>query len=273
MTYVAPRFRRRIHTHIITNFMKNPTPGTPLILAIHGPPGTGKSFQLDRTLLDAQVYYKTIDSTDLESENANDPAKLVRRTYIDLATEVARNGYHAGALVINDIDSALGDWGELVQTTVNRQLVIGELQHLTDYPARVDNRPNLRIPILVTANDLTKLYGPLLRPGRAATFHWKPNHDEIIDILAPLVPHLSRSEVQQLVQAFDSHAIVDYVDTLRLAADHRIDQLSLDFRNTILEARLGTLESYSMPSLSDLIEAKRLLNSERKLRDNYTRSG
>ncbi|WP_181873940.1 AAA family ATPase [Tsukamurella tyrosinosolvens] len=256
----------------MANFMKLPIPGTPLILAIHGSPGTGKSFQLDKTLKDARIFYKTIDSTDLESDNANDPAKLVRRTYIDLADEVERKGYRAGALVINDIDAALGDWGDLVQTTVNRQLVIGELQHITDYPDRVDNRPNLRIPIIVTANDLTKLYGPLLRPGRTSSFHWHPTQEEIAQVLSPLLPHLTQNDVSQLVTLFDSCAIADYVDAIRLAADQKIDQVSLDFEDAIIAARLGRLEAYSNPTLAELTEARHFLNTERRLHDNYARS-
>lgn len=270
MTFVSPRFDKRVKMHLLANFMQSPLPGTPLILAIHGEPGTGKSYQLDSILLSEKVYYRTISSSDLESENANDPAKLVRRTYIEVADEVAQNGYAAGAVVINDIDTALGDWGALVQTTVNRQLVIGELQHISDYPSSASNRSNLRIPIFLTANDLTKIYGPLLRPGRTAIFHWRPDQEELVAMLSPLLPHLSRRDVLVFVTMVNSPAISMYVDIMRDAMNDRMSSLADDFSSNIARARFGELDGISPPSLRDLTEAFERLTVEGALMSDYT---
>jgi hypothetical protein len=270
MSFVSPRFSRRIEAHLIANFMKSPPQGTPLLLAIHGLPGTGKTYQLDSVLSKNRVFYRTISSSELESENANDPAKLVRRTYIELADEIVRNGYLAGALVINDIDTALGSWGDLVQTTVNRQLVIGELQHISDYPRSVANRPNLRVPIIFTANDLTKLYGPLLRPGRTATFHWEPTRNEIASMLAPLLPNLLAQEIDLLTERVNSLSMSVYVDAIRAATDEKIASVSGDFDTVITRARLGELDEMLAPSLAELFEAFEHLEKERSLKADYS---
>lgn len=271
MTSVASRFRDRVFVHLVTNMMKTPLAATPLILAIHGEPGTGKSFQLDHSLRDL-TYYKTISSSDLESANANDPAKLVRSTYLDVADEVAKMGYLSGALVINDIDSALGDWGPLVQTTVNRQMVIGELQHITDYPEQVDNRPNLRIPIFVTANDLTKLYGPLLRPGRTDSFYWLPSTDEISSVLCDALPHLTPIEVSKFVTHVDSSSIVDHLDIVRTATITKVGRIPGGPHEVLRSARRGELELSLHPTLDDLLAASSIIVVERQRHKDYTRS-
>ena len=58
------------------------------------------------------------------------------------------------AIIINDIDAAIGDWGDLVQYTVNRQTVYSELMHLCDYPNIVQGFKTHKIPIVTTGNDL-----------------------------------------------------------------------------------------------------------------------
>ena len=269
MSSISPRFVRRIRTHLLSNLIRDPLPGTPVILAIHGEPGTGKSFQLDAALVAAQVLYRTISSSDLESDRANDPAKLVRSTYLELSDEVSSKGYLAGALVLNDIDTALGDWGDLVQTTVNRQLVIGELQHISDYPSTVANRPNLRLPIFITANDLTKLYGPLLRPGRTARFHWEPTFDEVEEILRPLLPSLTSSELHAFVERAGSHSVATYVDAMRAAHEKKMECLIENFGDSLTKARLGQLEELAAYSLEDLLEALDAIHREATLTANY----
>lgn len=270
MTGVSPRFQRRVFAHLVSNAMKDPAPATPLILAIHGEPGTGKSYQLAQALRETRTFYKTISSSDLESANANDPAKLVRSTYLEVADEVWTRGHISGALVINDIDSALGDWGPLVQTTVNRQLVIGELQHITDYPENVDNRSNQRIPIFVTANDLTKLYGPLLRPGRTESFYWAPTPDELRETIRDTLPHLSQVEVAEFVARVDSVSIVDYLSIVREATARSISRLSGSAHEILLSARKGELVESVPPSLSDLYSAHRTVSAEQQQRKDYS---
>ncbi|WP_460530434.1 AAA family ATPase [Humibacter ginsengiterrae] len=271
MTTISPRFSERVFTHLVTNVMKHPTPATPLILAIHGEPGTGKSFQLDQTLREMGVHYKTISSSELESANANDPAKLVRATYLEVADEVSKKGLVSGAIVVNDIDSALGDWGPLVQTTVNRQMVIGELQHITDYPEKVDNRRNQRIPIFVTANDVTKLYGPLVRPGRTDSFYWAPTAEEIANVVQDALPHLTEYQVRAFVTRIASTSIVEHLNIVRSATARNIGKISGSSRDVLTRARKGELDFEVRPTLDDLYATHDLLSAERDRHQDYTR--
>lgn len=93
------------------------------------------------------------------------------------------------ALVINDLDAGVG---RLVNTqcTVNNQIVVATLMNLCDNPTNVSvgeqwiqGEKLSRVPIIVTGNDFTKLYAPLIRDGRMEKFYWQPSMKDRVQIL------------------------------------------------------------------------------------------
>lgn len=70
------------------------------------------------------------------------------------------------------------------QTTVNNQMVVGTLMNLCDNPTRVSIGQDWReadivnrVPIIVTGNDFSTLWAPLIRDGRMEKFYWyMPRH-------------------------------------------------------------------------------------------------
>lgn len=63
--------------------------------------------------------------------------------------------------------------------TVNNQIVVGTLMNLSDNPTRVSIGQKWRefdvthrVPIIVTGNDFSTLYAPLIREGRMEKFYW-----------------------------------------------------------------------------------------------------
>lgn len=63
--------------------------------------------------------------------------------------------------------------------TVNNQIVVGTLMNLSDNPTRVstgqkwrESDVTHRVPIIVTGNDFSTLYAPLIRDGRMEKFYW-----------------------------------------------------------------------------------------------------
>lgn len=269
-TVVAPRFRTEVALHLVRNLAQSPLPGTPLLLGIHGESGSGKSFQLDVVLEETGVFVSPISSAELESDHANDPARLVRRTYLDTADRLESTDIAAAAVVVNDIDAALGDWGALVQYTVNRQLVIGELMHLCDRPQSVTGAPNARVPIFLTANDFSKLYGPLLRPGRLKLFHWKPDERELAAIVAAMLPALERNEVAYIVDAFPRRSPAFFAEAINEARDQLI-RLALAERgihDTVRAAKQGYIDPAAAVTADQLLDAAaRVASSEGEVQD------
>ena len=200
--YIPARFQQAIAVHIIKNIMPIESFRVPLILGIHGPSGDGKTYQCEATLAEMNAKSFLISGGQLEDKKAGEPARLIRETYIEASRHIEK---HSGiaVLLINDIDASIGGWGNLVQYTVNRQTVFGELMHLADYPTSVESETVKRVPIIVTGNDFTKLYEPLVRAGRMASFEWTPTREEKSDIILRIFPELSQAAVSQLLDQVD----------------------------------------------------------------------
>ncbi|KAL8226563.1 hypothetical protein R6Q57_016395, partial [Mikania cordata] len=118
-------------------------------------------------------------------------------------------------LMINDIDAGLGRFGN-TQMTVNNQIVVGTLMNLSDNPNRVsigqdwrESDVTNRIPIIVTGNDFSTLYAPLVRDGRMDKFYWQPNMDDIINIVNRMYEKdgLSRNDVESIVKTFPNQGM------------------------------------------------------------------
>jgi len=180
-----------------------------LILGIHGPSGEGKTYQCEHVLKEINAHIAYVSGGELESREAGEPAELIRKAYESASSyRLSDPGRLRPAVVfINDIDAAIGDWGELVQYTVNRQNVFGELMHLADFPQQLRNESVVRVPIVATGNDFTKLYGPLIRLGRMRLFAWKPTQEERLEVLGSIYPELTFAECQSLFSSFADQPI------------------------------------------------------------------
>ncbi len=107
--------------------------------------------------------------------------------------------------------------------TVNNQIVMGTLMNLCDHPERAsvgeqwrEDKTLRRVPIIITGNDLSTLYAPLLRDGRMEKFMWEPNRDDIVEMVSALYRDdgLSREDVTTLVDAFPEQPL-DFFGALR----------------------------------------------------------
>lgn len=201
-SFVSERFKRTVVLHVIKNFMQDELIRVPLILGIHGPSGEGKTYQCEQVLRELGARMFLVSGGQLESHEAGRPAALIRATYRSAGQNIQDGHCKIAVVLINDIDTGIGNWGGTVQYTVNRQTVFGELMHLVDYPTQVEGRPTKRIPIVITGNDFSKLYEPLVRAGRMSSFEWVPLPEEKLGMVFNIYPELSKQECQTLVSAF-----------------------------------------------------------------------
>lgn len=190
---IPERFEKRVLIHAV-RISQAKLNNAPLILGISGPPGEGKTFQCDAVL--KRIGYKTyrMSAGEFESADAGVPAEKLRTIYDDAKKYVETETKYA-AIIIDDADVAFGNWGELVQYTVNTQNVIGQLMSLADTTAST----SVRIPIYFTGNDFGKLYGPLKRTGRMDFFHWAPQFIEKVRAVFFGFECLSIQEAEELV--------------------------------------------------------------------------
>ena len=219
--YIAPRFLDKLAVHITKNFLNLPGVRVPLILGIHGRKGEGKTFQCELVFEKMGIEVTMISGGELESPDAGDPARLIRLRYRETAELIKVRGKMC-ILMINDLDAGAGRFDEGTQYTVNTQLVNATLMNIADNPSDVqlpgsyDTSPLCRVPIIVTGNDFSTLYAPLIRDGRMEKFYWEPDRDDKVGIVAGIFEEdgLSKREVEQFVDTFAGQS-VDFYSALR----------------------------------------------------------
>jgi len=219
--YISPRFLDKLAVHITKNFLDLPGVRVPLILGIHGRKGEGKTFQCELVFQRMGIEVVHMSAGELESPDAGDPSRLVRLRYREAAELIKVRGKMC-VLMINDLDAGAGRFDQGTQYTVNTQMVNATLMNIADNPTNVqlpgsyDSTPLHRVPILVTGNDFTTLYAPLIRDGRMEKFHWEPTREEKIGIVGGIYSEdgLSESQITQLVDNFATQA-VDFFGALR----------------------------------------------------------
>jgi SpoVK/Ycf46/Vps4 family AAA+-type ATPase len=219
--YIAPSFLDRLAIHITKNFLDLPGVKVPLILGVHGRKGEGKTFQCELVYERMGIEVVHISAGELESPDAGDSSRLIRLRYREAAEIIKVRGKMC-VLMINDLDAGAGRFDSGTQYTVNTQLVNATLMNIADNPTNVqlpgsyDATPLPRIPIIVTGNDFSTLYAPLIRDGRMEKFYWHPTRADKIGIVHGIFAPdgLSKSEITSLVDRFPEQAI-DFYGAMR----------------------------------------------------------
>ncbi len=219
--YISPRFLDKLAVHITKNFLNLKDVRVPLILGIHGRRGEGKTFQCQLVFQKMGIEVIYISGGELESPDAGDPARMLRLRYRE-ASELVRVRGRMCVLMINDLDAGVGRFDQLTQYTVNTQLVSATLMNIADDPTNVqlpgsyDDKPLNRIPIIVTGNDFSTLYAPLVRDGRMEKFYWDPDRNDRVGIVGGIfaTDSLNTWDIERLVDTFPDQPI-DFFSTLR----------------------------------------------------------
>lgn len=220
--YIAPAFMEKIVVHIVKNYIANQLDAqVPLILGIWGGKGQGKSFQTELIFKAMKVEPVIMSAGELESEWAGEPGRLIRDRY-RAAAQVVKNKGMLSCLMINDLDAGIGRFGN-TQMTVNNQMVVGSLMNLADNPTRVSIGQDWReadtvkrVPIIVTGNDFSTIWAPLLRDGRMDKFYWQPTREDLLNIVYQMYRKdgLSKDEIGRIIDTFPNQAL-DFYGALR----------------------------------------------------------
>ncbi|XP_057441919.1 ribulose bisphosphate carboxylase/oxygenase activase 2, chloroplastic [Lotus japonicus] len=218
--YIAPAFMDKLVVHITKNFMTLPNIKVPLILGIWGGKGQGKSFQCELVFAKMGINPIMMSAGELESGNAGEPAKLIRQRYRE-AADIIKKGKMC-CLFINDLDAGAGRMGGTTQYTVNNQMVNATLMNIADNPTNVqlpgmyNKEDNPRVPIIVTGNDFSTLYAPLIRDGRMEKFYWAPTRDDRVGVCKGIfrTDNVPEEDVVKIVDTFPGQSI-DFFGALR----------------------------------------------------------
>lgn len=242
MTYTPKRFKEKVDMHLITNFV--PFEGCPLIMAIIGNPGMGKTYQLREYLRELGINVISINAADLENEKAGEPAKALRSKYVAAARYIDQD--EPTVLLIDDIDTTLGEW-ENHTGTVNHQSILAFLMHIADNPCYIEGVGAVkRVPVFFTGNYFDRLYEPLVRDGRVTRFDWEPTLEEKIAILMNSYSLNDYAMVKAFVEMYPNEKVSFYTSLLRL---ERLDIMKNNKKISI--SRILKEESYKQELQDD----------------------
>lgn len=229
--FISKRFQRVIVLHMLKNMLKQVEVQIPLLLGIYGPSGEGKTVQVEHILKTMGVKRFLLSGGQMDRSSQGLSSGLVRSTYIQASEAIRSGACSMAVLLINDIDTGLGGWGEAAKFTINQISVFADLMHLVDYPNSVEGKETVRVPIIITGNDFTKLYEPLVRAGRMTAFEWVPTFEERAEIVEFIFPELTKEECNSLVETVNQ--------AYRVAEHDLSKQLSIAFyshlRSTLLD--------------------------------------
>jgi SpoVK/Ycf46/Vps4 family AAA+-type ATPase len=268
---LLPRFFQQVRLHLWASYLHLPAHAP--IMGFFGRPGDGKSAQLAAALERCNVEVLRINASDLESGLAGEPGKLIARTY-SAGSEAVRRGVPT-ALLVDDIDTTVGEW-EQNTGTVNHQQILAELMHIADRPVDPGHSRPCRVPVFVTGNNLLRIYPPLRRHGRMAPVEWLPTRQEVAEVVHWLLGAFADGDsIGKLLVEFDAEPLAYFAEVrtmlLRSHMLGHLEQSPADMR-TVLRERVvrGNAMRTSQPRFDEtaVLEAARTVH---KLRSSVLR--
>jgi SpoVK/Ycf46/Vps4 family AAA+-type ATPase len=268
MTDVAllPRFFQHVRLHLWANYLHIPT--RPAILGFFGRPGDGKSVQLASALERCHVEVLRVNAADLESGLAGEPGKLIARTCA-AASQAVQQGVPT-ALVVDDIDTTVGEW-EQNTGTVNHQQILAELMHVADRPVDQARSRPCRVPIFVTGNNLSRLYPPLRRHGRMVAVEWLPTPQEVREVVHRLLSDLVDSDsIDKMLVEFGTEPLAYFAEVrgslLTAQLVEQLEQSPADMRTLLRERVIHSGHANGAPrrvSAAMLLDTARWVHERR----------
>lgn len=177
--FVSKRFMENVACHIIAPYLKqdkNYKP--PIYLAINGAPGEGKTAQAIATCTQKGFYVIYISASSLSGSHENEAKEKFQKIY-KYAMELIHE--NLVAIIIDDFHKGIVNEDENIKKTINTNVLIGYMMNLAEHNG------SFHIPIILTANDLSNVYAPLLRIGRANIFSWDPFPNEKKEIIFSII--------------------------------------------------------------------------------------
>lgn len=244
--YFVPKvFYDQIELHYIKSTL--PELRSPLILAIQGETGQGKTFQCLETLSQMGIHVLLVSGFELAGKYEGSPVRKMNVLY-EFALQHQNEIRLPTALLIDDFDNSIVSIRTTGQSgySVNSQL-------LTDYFMNLPNKilnGKIPVPIVLTGNNFRDIYEPLARYGRITFFDWNgPTGEDKVRIVQRIFSDiLSPSEQERigLVLRDFSECSLSFFNELKNTAHD----------NFILETRT-TIGSLNIPELHKAIKDRK----------------
>ncbi len=192
---VPERFREEILCHIISPYIRgNEYYKSPIYLVITGEAGEGKTSQTIATCTKNGFYVLYVSASALSGSHENEAKNNLLNVY-NKALQYKKDKKKV-VILIDDFHKGIINEDDNIKKTINSNILTSYMMNIAEYNGTE------HIPIILTANDLTKIYAPLLRAGRADIFKWSPNRDEKKEIVKNILKSLVEKNDDKEFNAF-----------------------------------------------------------------------
>jgi SpoVK/Ycf46/Vps4 family AAA+-type ATPase len=262
--YVPGRLQEQVQLHLLCNLANQPVP---LMMAINGPPGEGKTFSVSLIAKRLGLNLYRLPGGSFDNPLAGEPVRELRRLYLRAGQWMRSQPLQGSMLLLDDLDLVLGELTPGVQRTINSPLLISELMHLADHPTRVDQEKTLRVPIIITGNHLGSLHEPLRRSGRMKWLEWKLNPAEKLEAIGRIFPG-REDDCWALMDAFGEESLAFFNELKETDRERRLLTVlrSWPLQQAVQMARSGRFQPVEGPSsdLATLLALGRAILSQRQ---------
>lgn len=233
--FVPKRFMENVTFHIIAPYLKDRDYKPPIYLAIYGAPGEGKTSQAIATCTQKGFYVIYISASSLSGSHENEAKEKFQKIY-DYAVELMHK--NLVAIIIDDFHKGIVNDDENTKKTINTNVLIGYMMNLAEHNGTI------HIPIILTANELSNVYAPLLRIGRADIFLWNPFPNEkkeiIYSIISSFVAERDNNKFEKFYKKYSNQNIAFFA------------QLKNQWRKNIIKDQLQKINTFNKLNLSRL---------------------
>lgn len=234
--YISQRYETEILSHITALYLQNYEQfKPPMYLAIEGEAGEGKTSQVLATSVVHGITALYASASQLSGKTEGDSLQRMNRLYDD-AVKLRLQG-KVTVIVLDDFHMSDANMAENIERTINSTLLTGYLMNLTEKPF------SEQIPIILTGNDFSCIYGPLLRSGRANKLAWKLTVEEKNSI---------KQEIIREYCTLNSHELNAFLSASTRSTIADIAQLKNDYRNLYLKEALKNLDIINKEVLNEI---------------------
>lgn len=232
--FVPRRFEDTVACHIIAPYLeKSEYYKPPVYLAIKGAAGEGKTAQTIATCTQKGFYIIYVSASSLSGSHENEAKEKLQRIY---SHALQLREKELVAIIIDDFHKGIVNEDSNVKRTINTDVLIGYMMNIAEHNGIV------HIPIILTANDLSNIYAPLLRTGRADIFLWEPKPEEkqeiAYKILNALVSEKSEKEFSRFYRKFSNENVAFFA------------QLKNQWRKNLLKEAIHTISVFNEASIT-----------------------
>ena len=241
---VLERFKNTILVHVVSTYLQNNDKYLPpLFLVVEGAAGEGKTSQSIASCIQHGITVIYISASQLSGSHEHEAIDVMESVY-EKAKGMRIEGEKV-AIIVDDFHLSNASVDTNIKRTINSSLLTGYLMNLTQ------NKEVEKVPIILTGNDFSQVYSPLIRAGRADRFEWSPNYDEKRQIVENIFrDYLTCSSVEfELFFSKCSKASIE--DFSQLINDYRKSVISSCFNN------IDIIDDAIINSISEHVEMQK----------------